>query len=327
MSAGHKTTVALVKVSDYDPQALNQAVSEAVRLLGGWDSILQPRESVLIKPNLLTACAPQENATTHPEFVASVIRQVQAAGARPFIAESPAFGSIDSVAEKCGILSVARAAKIPLVELNRPVRLAAKSPLTPRGLVGDSRAIEADVLINLPKFKAHTQTLFTGAVKNLYGCVPGKRKVWWHFKANHSLTRFSEMLVENVRALHSGLTLVDAVVAMEEKGPRGGRAKHLGLLVAGRDPVAVDAVLAGLVGLGAHDYEILNAARRRNVGVPDLEAIEIVGERLEAVRDLTFKLPKELSDISFSPQRVAKSFLKNLWIKKIKERSHVYTDG
>lgn len=317
-------TVAIVRCPSYEPSAVDEALEEALRLLGGISQFVKRDEQVLLKPNLLAAARPEEQATTHPEVVAAVIRQVLRAGGRPFIAESPAFGSLKHVAETAGVGGVARRYHVPLIELNRATHLPLKSPLSDRWLVGDPRVIEADVVLNLPKLKAHVQARLTGAVKNLYGCVPGKRKVWWHFQAHRDLARFCDMLVENVRAIQSALTVVDAVVAMEGQGPRRGRPRPVGLLVAGDDPVAVDAVLCEIVGLPAAQYEVLQAAARRKVGTPTLAEIRVVGEAIERVRAAGFELPAVLQDISFNIPRMAKSGLRQAWLKLVAERVAPY---
>ncbi len=317
-------TVAIVRCPTYAPAAVDAALEEAFHLLGGISQFVKRDEQVLLKPNLLAAATPEEQATTHPEIVAGVIRQVARAGGRPFIAESPAFGSLTHVAEVAGIGAVARAHHVPLVELNRPIHLPLKSPLSRRWLVGDPRVVQADVLLNLPKLKAHAQTRLTGAIKNLYGCVPGKRKVWWHFQAQHDLARFSEMLADNALAVQSSLTIVDAVMAMEGQGPRRGTPKPVGLIVAGSDPVAVDAVLCELVGLPVQQYEIVQVAARRGVGVADLGTIRIVGESLEQARISNFVIPGTLQDISFNVPRMAKSAFRQAWLRLVQERWTTY---
>lgn len=317
-------TVAITRCPSYEPAAMDEALEEGFRLLGGLAQFIKRDEQVLLKPNLLAAARPEEHATTHPEIVAGVIRQALEVRGRPFIAESPAFGSLSHVARVAGIAAVADQYRVPLVELNRPTHLPLKSPLSDRWLIGDRRVIEADVVLNLPKLKAHGQARLSGAVKNLYGCVPGKRKVWWHFQAHHDLDRFSEMLVENVRAVQSALTVVDAVVAMEGNGPRRGTPRALGALVIGEDPVAVDVVLCELVGLAPERYEVVQAAARRGIGTTELSRIRVVGTPLEEVRAQKFEIPTELQDISFNVPRMAKSGLRQAWLKLVAERVAPY---
>ena len=317
-------TVAIVRCPSYDPAVVDEALDEALQLLGGTSAFIKRDEQILLKPNLLAAARPDEQATTHPEIVAAVVRQVVRAGGRPFIAESPAFGSLAHVAEVAGVGEVSRAYEAPLIELDHAIHLPFKSSLSRRWMVGDPRVVNADLVINLPKLKSHSQTRLTGAVKNLYGCVPGKRKVWWHFQAGHDLDRFSDMLVENVRAVQSGLTVVDAVVAMEGQGPRRGTPRPVGLLVVGADPVAVDVILCELVGLPHTQYEIVQAAARRGVGTSALQAIRVLGEPLDRVRVIGFRLPTTLQDISFNVPRMARSMMRQAWLRLIQERVTPY---
>ena len=86
----------------------------------------------------------------------------------------------------------------------------------------------ADVIINLPKFKSHQQLKATFAVKNMFGCVSGKRKALWHFRKGGSVDDFCELLIDIYRFLNPVLTIIDAVTAMDGPGPINGKARALG---------------------------------------------------------------------------------------------------
>ena len=322
--------VALARCSVYRDAEIDVALSRAMNALGGWSAFIKPGARVLLKPNLISAAPPEEQATTQPAFVAGVVRAVLACGGRPAIGDDPAFGSIRGVARSCGLLEVAERYRVPLVELGAPRRLRAATPLAPRGLVIDRTAADADVLINLPKLKAHNQLLITAAVKNLYGCVPGKRKVWRHVRARHALPPFADMLIANARALQPALSIVDGVIAMEGRGPRRGIPKPLGAIIAGADCVAVDRVVCEVIGCDPARYEMLQAARRAGFGETELSRIALVGDPLAELRDPTFRLPKTLDDISFALGRALKSLLRQLWITNVTERrapAHVLPYG
>lgn len=268
-------TVVIVRCPSYAPAIVDRALEEAFRWLGGVGRYIKRDEQVLLKPALAAAAAPDAHATTHPEIIAGMIRQAQQAGGRPFIAESPTFGVLTRIAEMAGVGDVSRRYDVPLVELNRPTHLPVKNPLNGRWLVGDPLVTRADVVVNLPKLRAGGPGRITGAVENLYGCVPGKRKVWWSMRARRAPGVLCDVLVENARAVSSALTVVDAVVVKEPRGPR-----PLGVLVVGTEPVAVDAVLGALMGVPAAEHEILQAAERRGIGTPRLAGIRLLGERL-----------------------------------------------
>jgi len=186
-------------------------------------------------------------------------------------------------------------------------------------LTVSGRALDVDAIINLPKLKVHVQVLFTAGVKNLYGCVSGKQKVWRHFKAKNDLEWYTDMLIANYQLVKPVFTIVDGVIAMEEKGPTGGRPKDVSLLVGGIDVIAVDRVVAELLSVGPEDVPILRAAKRLGVGEQDLSKIEIAGESLSSVKVHDFIFP-ELSPIGFDIIRVAKSIVRHQWLKTIGKR-------
>lgn len=86
-------------------------------------------------------------------------------------------------------------------------------------------AADADVIINLPKLKTHGMTVLPGAVKNLVGCIPGKRKVQWHLNTGVNHEAFMQMLVDLSALLKPLLTIMDAVVGMERNCPGSGAAE------------------------------------------------------------------------------------------------------
>ena len=178
------------------------------------------------------------------------------------------------------------------------------------------RALDVDAIINIPKLKVHVQVLFTAGVKNLYGCVSGKQKAWRHFKAKNDLEWYSDMLIANYQLVKPVFTIVDGVVAMEEKGPTGGRPKDVLLLVGGIDVIALDRVIAELLSVSPEDVPILRAAKRLGVGEQDLSKIEIAGENLSSAKVRDFIFP-ELSPIGFDFIRVVKSLIRHLWLKTV----------
>lgn len=128
-------------------------------------------------------------------------------------------------------------------------------------LTVSGKALDVDAIINIPKLKAHVQLLYTAAVKNMYGCVCGKRKVWRHFQSNNDLRWYTEMLLANYQKVNPSFTIVDAVMAMEERGPSGGIPKKVALLIGGRDCIAIDRVIAEVIGIPPFQAPILQTAK------------------------------------------------------------------
>ena len=152
-------------------------------------------------------------------------------------------------------------------------------------------AFEADAVINLPKLKTHGMTVLTGAVKNLFGCVPGKRKVQWHFNTGVDHDAVVLMLVELAAILKPRLTIMDAVMGMEGNGPGSGDPRRIGVVLAGQDPVAVDVVSGHVVGLAPDELPVIRAASKAGIGTSNLKSFQVLGVDPAGVLVPDFRLP------------------------------------
>ncbi|HEX9021008.1 MAG TPA: DUF362 domain-containing protein [Nitrospirota bacterium] len=288
--AAKKTSeVAIIRCADYDRARVLAAVRQAVELLGGMHMFVKPGESVLIKPNLLKARPPEAAVTTHPEVVRAAIQLVREAGGVAMVGDSPGMGEFRKVCEKAGILDVAREEGASLVELDEAVPVKSSGRFQRFEL--SRRSYEADAIINLPKLKTHGMTTLTGAVKNLFGCVPGRRKVQWHFNAGVNHGHFMTMLVELCALLNPRLTIMDAVVGMEGNGPGSGDPRKIGAVLAGRDAVSVDVISARLVGVAPEKLPLIRAAAAAGFGETQLDRIRVLGESLSDTAIRKFRLP------------------------------------
>jgi uncharacterized protein (DUF362 family) len=299
--------VALARCETYEPAEVRRAVSACLEPLGGLAAFVRPGQRVLLKPNLIAAHPAEQAATTHPVLVLALAEQVLALSASCHIGDSPAFGRARQVAERCGLLAGAREMGVAVVEFQHNVAC--------RGARLSASLADYDVLISLAKLKAHNQLLLTGALKNTFGLVAGKAKAWRHLAVRSELERFCRMLLAVHEAARPALTIVDAVVAMDTRGPRGGRPVSLGLLAAGADAAAIDVVLCGVLGVEPWRVPLLAAAAKVGFGEVRPEMIEVVGEAPEDFATDGFRLPQELMDISFSPLAFLRSAARHLWLK------------
>jgi len=291
--------VAIVPCSSYDSDEVGRAVADALGLcLGpGWARLLT--EPVLLKPNALSASPPESGVCTHPAVLEAVLRVLRQAGVTDVDVGDSSGGSgtrptaTDRAFQVSGLGAAAtrQGARLHSFDheeartLPRPGPEAHGHPLTLA-----RTALEAGSIISLPKLKTHALTVLTGAVKNLYGCVPGAVKREYH-RLNPTIEGFSALLVDIAAVLRPRFHIVDAVVAMEGEGPSGGQLRQVGLLVAGEDPVAVDAVLAFIAGLDPLDVPTTRLGAERGLGEADLDRIEVVGLSLEEARQRPFRLP------------------------------------
>ena len=306
-------TVALSHCHDYERDNVEKSVMDTLDHLGGSGLFISPGDRVLIKPNLLKGSLPGDCITTHPAVVEAVVRIIIDHGGRPFIGDSPAFGDLSAVAKVTGMADICKRYNIPLKPFNSPVAVKVSDPFV-RTLHIDKAVLDADKIINIPKLKTHVQVGFSGAIKNLFGCLSGKKKVLWHFKAGDKEHRFGRMLLEIYNTVSPALHIVDAVIALEGDGPTKGDPKQVGLIAASVDALSLDRVLCDIVGLPVSSSEVLGALKLHYGISINMGEITIKGDQLNNFTGNPFVLPERMP-IRFSLTRITGSVLKHFRIK------------
>ncbi len=316
-----KPSVSLIRADSYELAALQQHLVALLAPMGGIERFVKPGDRVLLKPNLLTGSRPTKECTTRPEIVYCVAKMVQAAGGEPFLGDSPAFGTARGVAEANGLLAWAERANLPIVEMHGK-----RYPIEGDdfdNLLLSKEAMEADVVINLPKVKSHVQLTITLGVKNLFGCVPGKMKAWWHMEAGKDSERFGTMLVETARAISPELTIIDGIVGHEGNGPINGEPKALGILGASDNVFALDRAMIEILGIAPD--RVPTVAQSQRLGMcPQLSAIQFPLLQPAELTVVDWQLPEKLMPIDFGAPRVLRSTFKHLYIRFIKEPMAAY---
>jgi uncharacterized protein (DUF362 family)/Pyruvate/2-oxoacid:ferredoxin oxidoreductase delta subunit len=280
--------VSIVRCRDYKPALVFEATKRALDLLGGITAFIQPKSKVLVKPNLLMAIEPESGVDTHPEVVRSVIRLLKEIDCSVYLGDGPSvWGNEaekeDEVYEKSGMKRVCEEEGVGLVKFENK-RWRKKFPLA-------AWLDKCDDVVNIPKFKTHDLTLLTGAIKNLFGLVWKTHKTELHKKYFYA-EDFCRILVDIYEEVRPALTVIDGIVAMEGDGPAtSGKLRNTGLLLAGKDCVALDSILALIMGVGPLDVLSTKEAAARGLGVADIESISVAGERLSDVIAEPFILP------------------------------------
>ncbi len=316
------STVSLTRATTYDLEALEALLEALLAPLGGMTAFVKPGDRVLLKPNLLTGARPSKECVTRPEIAYCVAKMVQAAGGKPFLGDGPAFGSARGVAKANGYLPLTEALNIPIVEFSGKRYATIGEEFN--HLLLSKEAMEADVVINLPKVKSHMQLTVTLGVKNLFGCVPGKMKAWWHMEAGKDADRFGDMLVETARSINPDLTILDGIIGHEGNGPSAGEPRDLGVLAASNDVFAIDVAMLAILKIDPAIVPISRAAKRLN-RCHDVATIDFP---LMSPADLQidgWKLPDKMMPIDFGAPRVLKSTFKHLYVRLIKEPMAAYT--
>jgi len=270
------TKVALVKCESYEREGVNEAVERAVSLIGGVEAFIPKHGPVLLKPNMLSPSPPERAVTTHPAVVYSVARLFEQASCKVQIGDSPGRTDVNTVASASGILAAAKEARAELVSFNEAENIYHSHGLFCREFTLGVPILRCGILVNLPKMKTHNLTGFTGAVKNLFGCIPGLRKSQMHLRFSDPY-HFCGMLMDLALAVQPGLTVMDAIVAMDGQGPSHGDPFPLGAIIASTDPFAVDTVALQLVGVELSKVPYLQIFREQWGS----QQIEVVGNKVE----------------------------------------------
>jgi uncharacterized protein (DUF362 family)/NAD-dependent dihydropyrimidine dehydrogenase PreA subunit len=290
-----KSQVSIVRCNDYETQKVQKAVKLAIDYLGGITKFVKKGDKVLIKPNLLSALPPERAVTTHPEVLKAMIRQIKDAGGIPFVGDSAGgaitnkdpieiFKNLEKLWEATGIRKVCdkEGAELISFETAGTEVIEIKGRKYTPILYLTKQIFSYDAVISLPKLKTHELVLYTGAIKNFFGCVPGIRKVKYHAQAIHP-DDFSEMLVDILSIVKPKLGLIDGIVGMDGEGPSAGRIINPGVIIASADSVALDAVGSKILGFRQGEVSAVKIANSRGLGESNLNSITILGEKLKDV--------------------------------------------
>lgn len=291
--------VSVITCKDYDEVLLRKKINKLFDLLGGLDTYIKPGQRVLLKVNLLMEKPPEAMVTTHPAVVKVIAEMVREAGAHPIIGDSPGGPFTRVLLERAYRKSgLARVAEETGAELNFNLE---QVTVPFDGVINKSFVLgkyikEADLIINIAKLKTHGLTMMTGAVKNLFGSIPGLLKAEYHLRMP-DLTDFSNMLVDLSLCVNPVLNVIDGVWGMEGEGPSAGIRRNFGYLLASPSPHALDVAAAHILGImPEHRAPIINAARER--GLPSsLEEITLLGEPLIPAEKTKIPPPVRFSNL------------------------------
>jgi len=302
-------TVMLTRCTDYSERKISKAIARQFEVLGGVEKFVRAGDTVLLKPNFIAPRRRRFATQTDPAVIVETARLLKDFGARPFVGDSPAWGNVFGCVKALKLEEPLRKLSVPIKQLDNPRWCRIGTRNTKVGI--SSVALDADVIINLPKFKTHQQLVATFAVKNMFGCVAGKRKAIWHFTKGKRERDFCEFLIDIFNYLKPAVTIIDGVVAMDGAGPISGRARPLGWIIGGTEPMALETICCKLVNIKPEDLPILKTAKQMGLPCPDEDSIEILGDDFSDNICMDFKL-SELSPLRFSLLHVCKSICKQI---------------
>jgi uncharacterized protein (DUF362 family) len=300
------TAIGILRCDQYDRQKIKAAVDQ---LCNGTGLKVSTGAKVLLKPNLLTGRSTGHLACTHPEFVAAVAEWFVDQGAIVSIGDSPAFGTAKGVMAATGITGALQG--LPVRQVNftetKQVRLAGGISVNIA-----REALECDMLVNLPKIKAHSQLYVTLAVKNYFGTVVGFQKSMWHLRYGNMEERFASNIVDLLAVLPGGISLVDGITAMHTTGPVSGEPYPLGLLAGSLNPVTVDTAFLKVLGLEQRKSIIWQECVSRALAGANHELLTFPFLNPLDVKVSDFRTPGMLKPVSFNPLRMIVSGTRRL---------------
>ena len=276
-------------------------VRRAIQLAGGLDDIVSSGDLVLIKPNLVVPASPKEGSVTNPLVAKSIANIVKDLRARPIVAESSAVGVDTEKAIISAGYDRLRNEAIEVIDLKKTksIKVALPKGRVIREAITYEIATQADIIISVPVMKTHDQTEVTLGLKNMKGLFHDATKRKLHMEG------LFDGIADECTVIKPHLVVIDGIIGQEGLGPMYGSPIEMDLIIAGKDPVATDAVAAQVMGFEPERVCYLGKAEEQGLGTARQADIEVIGEKISNIRrrfkpasDVTIEAPgfKFISD-------------------------------
>lgn len=281
--------VGIYKCEKYDVDLIYKILSENIPKYIDINKVFKSGNKILIKPNLIGIKKPELNITTHPAVIEAIVKYLKNFDVKIGLGDNPGapLTNFKELFYYTGMTDIMK-------RYNVKEELFQVYPSTYFEFQNKKIYItgiykEYDYIINVPKFKTHTITIITCAVKNLFGFIPGMYKLSFHSFFRNSYT-FSEALVHLTEILNPkiALNIVDAIEAMEGEGPSGGQTKKMNAIGVGNLVYDIDAVMANLINLKSEVIPFLHYAIKKRIFIET--EINLISNEVEKIYD--FVLPK-----------------------------------
>jgi len=253
-----------------------QITGEAIQKLGGMKKFVNPGETVVVKPNMAWDRPPEMAANAHPAVVRQVVELCLEAGAKQVKVLDHTCHDARKAYASSGIQAAVEAIKDPRVRVEfvderRFVEVRAEKAKSLKKWYYYKDILEADRFLNIPVAKHHSEARLTMCLKNMMGAIGG-----WRGRCHVGL---HQNIADMNLVLRPDLHVLDCTRILVRNGPTGGRIEDVevkNLVLAGPDPVALDAFGATLFGLKPGDIGYISKAYELNRGEMDLNKIRFV---------------------------------------------------
>ncbi len=271
-----RKTVKIHRVQENTAEILKEAVKNAG---------LRGKKRVYVKPNM---SHPEylPGVVTCPELISELVGLLRDGNNEVIVGESngfnyPCWGAfkgtgIEAAVKKAGG-SVINLSEDKVVKVNFP---STRSPV--KALFMPKTVMDADATVDMALMKTHEFAMYSGAIKNLFGCVPSNRRIYLHPYLNEVFYRLYTIIKPQ-------LTVMDARVAIEGNGPTKGDPVKMGLMLTSNCALATDVVASRIMGLKIEEISYLNYIARKTGLQPD--AVKVEGVQVAEVAR-NFKRPR-----------------------------------
>lgn len=266
---------------------------------------------VLVKPNFLKPSHPDKGIITHPSLLVVLFEVLKDLGAQIYLGDSPGFGSLEGVLNKANLFPAIRRYGVKLADFSRLDKIKPKNSLIFRELELPSILFEMDEIFNVPKLKTHQMMLLTLAVKNLYGCVYGIKKVKFHLTAGESYETFATLLLDIYLAIKPSVNILDGIYGMEGDGPSAGTLRKFGFIAASDDALTLDFVVTKLLSIEPKKVPYLKVAIDKSL--IETSSVENKTPEFAITNKTPLKLPKSHA-VNFSLPRVLNKVVKRFFL-------------
>ena len=285
--------IAITRILNED---VKTAVYKALDLIDAQNLFMKPNLKILIKPNLIIPKKPERGVTTHPAVVGSIIQWIKQFNPYKIIIADSSGTHTRGLTEKAfavsGIKKVCEKYNVEWVSFEKTLRKTykVKNPLVLKSISASILLEDVNLIINVPKIKTHSQCLLTCSIKNMFGTIilGNKAKIHAQFPNNE---HFNSALADIYSVSCPQLTIIDGYYCQEGNGPTAGEVVKMDIILAGYDPVALDATVCRIVGFNPREVIYLTKAELKGIGNADLDRIEFLGDSIDSVKK-KFKRPK-----------------------------------
>jgi len=303
------TKVSILKCNDYNVEEIYKVIKQS---LDNIDFEIPKNKTILLKPNVLGQKKPETAVDTHPAILDALCILLKENNNEIWIGDSggvTAYGGTKKAFEVSGIADIAKKHNAKLISFEGSERkeIIDNNAKVLKKFIIAKEPFTADLIINIPKLKTHVLTKYTGAVKNMFGCIPGGGKSKKHALAP-SEDMFCNLLLDIYKNVTPDLNIMDAIIGLEGDGPgSAGIPKKAGLILASKDAVALDIEASKIIGYDPLDIKTTKHAIERGI-FSKLEDIEVIGEKNLKINfkkptmksNLSSKLPKLIVKLIFN---------------------------